>query len=287
MAKPATPDTTPSVVIEPPNSQPGATLEAAIFAARIADPIVQGNDGRKWAYVPNDFQLRLLEDRSLLPVRPDQRVTVDDRASFVAYANRFSSDLSILVADYDALTISARLDWHPGNDHQDFGFARADSHTVTLKLRPSEEFARWDEMENKFHPQDEFAQFIEENSVDVMMPDAASMIELSRDFEAQSATSFKSSIRLQNGDRALRYENETRALKDIVIPDKFTLNIPLHAGEEPMQLSARFRWKAHAGGVLLGFQWHRVEYLRQGHFREIATLAAEETGLPVFFGRKG
>jgi hypothetical protein len=286
MAKPANPETPQSVVIEAPNSPPGAALEAAIAAARIASPVLQGKDDRLWAFVPNDFRLQQVEDRSLLPVRPAQRVTVDNRQSLTAYANRFRSPLSILIADFDALTISARLDWHPDNEHQDFGSAQADSHNVTLKLRASEEFARWDQMAGKLHPQDEFAKFIEENSVDVVMPDAAAMIELSRDFEAQGGSIFKSSVRLQNGDRALRYETETKALNDIVIPDRFILRIPIYLGEEPLDLQARFRWKGNANGVQLGFEWHRVQYQRQAHFSEIAMLAAEETGLPVFFGRK-
>ena len=39
-----------------------------------------------------------------------------------------------------------------------------------------------------------------------------------------------------------------------------------------------------SGGLMMGFQWHRVEYQRRAHFAEIATKAAEETGLPVFAG---
>lgn len=266
---------------------PGQQLDAAIAAARIAAPLVTGPDKRDYAFIPEGFSLKELEDRAALPPRPRQSVTVDDRASLSAYANRHKSKSSIIIADYDALQISARLDWHPHNEEATFGASGADGHNVTLKIRPSEEFARWDKMEGEFHPQAEFARFLEENAVDVEMPDAATMIELSKDFEAQSGSVYKSSVRLQNGDRALRYETETKALSDVVIPNIFTLRIPLYLGEEPMQLTARFRWRAQNGMILLGFEWHRVEYIRQAHFREIATQAAEETGLPVYIGRRG
>jgi len=113
------------------------------------------------------------------------------------------------------------------------------------------------------------------------------MIEISRDFEATVGQTYKSSLRLDNGDRKLRFENESRVTNDVVIPQTFNLSIPIYNGEAPDILTAKFRWRATNGAVLLGFEWHRVEYQRRAHFVQIATAAAEETGLPVFIGRPG
>ncbi|WP_288997984.1 DUF2303 family protein [uncultured Gemmobacter sp.] len=266
----------------------GEELEAAIRAARLADPVIDGPDGRRYVFVPRDFNLSQLPDDTRLPAIPAQRVIVDDRASLVTYANRFRDDRSIIVADFDALEIAAHLDWHPHNAMPDsFGQSGALKHSVTLKLRASEEFQRWDAMEGKVHPQEEFARFLEENSSDVGYPEAATMVEISRDFEATVGQSYKSSVRLDNGDRKLRFESETKVMNDVIIPERFTLNIPIYNGEEPDTLTALFRWRAVGGGaVALGFQWHRVEYQRRAHFAQIASTAAEETGLPWIMGRK-
>lgn len=268
---------------------PGQALDAAIAAARIASPIIVGVDGRMHAALPADFKVTALPDDTSLPPWPRQRVIVDDRASLVAYANRHSGKAnSVLIADFDKGTISARLDWHPHNQAQNFGKAAPDQHSCTLKLRFSEEFARWNAAAGKLMPQDEFACFLEENSGDVGFPEAATMIEISRDFEATAGQSYKSSVRLDNGDRRLVYETETKALNDVTIPQKFTLSIPIYNGEGPDTLTCLFRWRAAgAGAVQLGFEWHRVEYQRRAHFTGIATAAAEETGLPVFMGRQG
>lgn len=267
-------------------ADPRTALDAAIEAARIASPVIEGPDGRTWAALPERIKLHDISNPHRLPSRVKQVVTVDDRTSLSAYANRYKSDQSIIIADFDALTISARLDWHDHNQAELFPQPGHNEHAVVLKLRPSEEFARWDAMEGKIVPQVEFARFLEENSVDVGYPEAATMVEISRDFEATVGQSYKSSTRLDNGDRKLLFETETKVQNGVVIPEKFTLSIPIYNGEEPELLTCLFRWRAQGGGgVGLGFQWHRVEYQRRAHFAQIATTASEDTGLPVYMGR--
>lgn len=280
MAQSATPS---SIVLE---ADPRSALDAAMEAARIASPVIEGPDGRTHVALPDRIRLHDISDPNRLPSRVKQVVTVDDRASLSAYANRFKSDRSIIVADFDALTISARLDWHEHNQSDSFPNPSHNAHAVTLALRPSEEFSRWDEMEGKIHPQEVFARFLEENSVDIGTPEAATMIEISRDFEATVGQVYKSAVRLDNGDRELVFESDTKVQNGVIIPEKFTLLIPLYNGEDPEALTCLFRWRALGGGqVGLGFQWHRVEYQRRSHFALIATTASEETGLPVFMGR--
>lgn len=292
MTKPTPPAAEPSAELALINSaagfSPSETLETVLRGARLASPTIIGPQGRTHVLMPNDFMLKELADDSILPSRVKQRVTVDDRASLSAYANRFCSNASILLADYDKGEISARLDWHPHNDLADFPGPDADAHSVTLKLRLSEEFQRWDALEGKLHPQDEFARFLEENSSDIGFPEAATMIELSRDFEATVGQTYKSSVRLENGDRRINFTQDSRPSGEVVIPTKFVLSIPIYNGEEPDDLTCLFRWRANGqGGIVLGFEWHRVEYQRRAHFQAIATAASEETGLPSFIGRQG
>jgi len=267
-------------------ADPVSTLETVLNAARIASPVIDGPDGRTWAALPERIKLHDISDPNRLPSRVRQAVTVDDRASLSAYANRYKSDRSIIIADFDALTISARLDWHDHNQGEAFPAAGHNAHAVILALRPSEEFSRWDEMEGKIHPQADFARFLEENSVDIGYPEAATMIEISRDFEATVGQVYKSAVRLDNGDRKLVFESDTKVQNGVIIPEKFTVSIPIYNGEEPEELTCLFRWRALGGGAVgLGFQWHRVEYQRRAHFTQIATTASEETGLPIYMGR--
>lgn len=280
------PPQTPSVVQS--EAQPENALNAAIKAARIASPVIEGPHGARHILVPEGFRLEAAHDPHALPPHIIKTaVVVDQRASLSAYVNRFSDERSILIADYDSGSIKAVLDWHYDNGLEEAEVLEPQprEHTCTLKLRPSEEFKRWAEMENTFHGQAEFAAFLEENAVDVIDPEPAILIEISRDLEGTQGVTFKSSTRLENGDRSFVYETETRAKGDIKVPSEFVLSIPLYDGEQPVELRCAFRWRISSGQLQMGFIWRRVEYQRRAHFTQIATAAAEETGRPVFFGR--
>lgn len=262
---------------------PRAALDAAIDGARLASPKVAEIAGIQHLLVPQGYKLEAVQDPDRLPsyVRSTS-VTVDQRASFVTYTNRFSDDRTILIADYDTGTISAALDWHAEGPRP---APQPRQHTCKLKLRDSEEFSRWNKMQGKMVSQAEFAAFLEENAVDVVDPEPAVLIEISRDLEATQGVTFKSSTRLESGDRAFVYETETKTRGDIKVPREFTLAIPLYNGEDTTELRCALRFKVEAGGLLLGFEWRRVEYQRQAYFAAVATAAAEETGRPVIFGR--
>lgn len=262
---------------------PRAVLDTAIDGARLSNPVI-AEDDRRFAFVPQGYALKDISNPLRLPVRVRQVVTVDDRASMTAFVNRFSDDTTVLIADFDALTISALLDFHDPTD--DAGvFPGASDFRALFKLLPSEEFLRWDAMEGKMHSQADFAEFLDENAVDIADPDPATMVEISRELEATIGAVFKSKVAPESGDRAFQYETETHTKGDIVVPKQFSLNIPLYNGEGPEVLQARFRFRATPDGLLLGFVWHRVEYQRRAFFNSIATQIAEDTGCPVFAGR--
>lgn len=282
MATKTTPQASTSAQAE---AHPESALDAAIKAARLASPVIDGPHGTRHILVPDGFRLEAAHDPYALPPHiVKTAVVVDQRASLSAYVNRFSDIRSILIADYDACSIKAVLDWHFDNDVIASLDPQPREHTCTLELRPSEEFKRWAEMENSFHGQAEFAAFLEENAVDVIDPEPAVLIEISRDLEGTQGVTFKSSTRLENGDRSFVYETETRAKGDIKVPREFVLSIPLYEGEEPVPLRCAFRWRINGGQLQMGFIWRRVEYQRRAHFMQIAVAAAEETGRPVFFG---
>ncbi|MGY6704914.1 DUF2303 family protein [Roseinatronobacter sp.] len=284
-------DTLPPDVGAALTTRPGETLETVLKAARIASPVVTLAHGQTVAFVPDDFSLEDISDPHRLPPHIRQAVTVDDADSLIAYINRFSDDRSVIIADLDALSITAVLDWHSQNQvPEDIGMtleAQPCSHKAALKLRNSEEFARWAAMEGVLHSQMEFAEFLDENSADIIDPNPAVMIEIARDLEATQGVAFKSGVRLQTGERSFTYETETHVKSDLVVPQRFTLSFPLFFGESPTEIEASFRFRPQSDGLKLGFVWRRVEYVRQAKFREMAFRVAEATGLPVFQGRAG
>lgn len=271
----------------PTYPDPRGALDTAIEAARIANPIIVHANGRKHAFVPDGFTLADISDPDRLPPYIKQSITLNDRSSLINYVNRFSDQRSILIANYDTSTITARMDWHADSVADDaYGplSAQPNQHTATFKIANSLEYARWSKMEGEMHSQADFALFIEENVSDITDPDHGEIIEICRDLEATQGAQFKSRTRLENGDTAFKYETETRVTNDVVVPDEIRLSIPLYYGEEPTEIRAKFRFRVSDGGLLLGFKWHRVEYQRQAKFQEMAFDASGQTGRPIFFG---
>jgi len=262
---------------------PGETLEAVLSGARVANPIQTMPDGRRYALLPASFQLQDITPKDLLPDHIRQTVTLDDGESLTRYTNRFSDSRTILIADIDLLTVTAALDWHESKDMQCAPMPAA--HNATLKLRESEEFSRWNEMEGTLHNQMEFAEFLDENASDIVDPAPTVMIEIARDLEATQGVAFKSSNRLQTGERSLVYETETHTKGDMKVPTQFTLQIPLFVGEPPIDIKASFRFRPSSQGLKLGFVWRRVEYRRQAEFSAIAHRVSEATGCPLMMGR--
>lgn len=269
-----------------PAYQPKDALDAALTAARLASPVIEGDNGARFALIPQGFRLDAIPAPHRLPPYIYEQPVFDDAESLIIYANRFSvTGQSILVADIDQLTVAACLDWHNANDRDKALAPQPRRHTATLQLRDSEEFKRWTAMEGALHDQMAFAEFLDENASDIVDPDPAVMIEIARDLEATQGVNFKSSTRLQTGERSIVYETETHTKGEMKVPTQFTLQIPLFAGEAPVDIVASFRFRPGMGGLKLGFVWRRVEYRRQAEFQALATRIAERTGLPVMFGR--
>ncbi len=269
---------------ETKTSMPKDALAATLEAARLANPLAHV-DGRDFIILPNGMTLKDVTNPEKLERRAKVSHTLDEKASAIDYINRFRLPGTIVVADFDTMSIKAVIDYHGAADGGKPGDVAGCDHLATFKLRPSEEWTRWDGFEGKLHKQEEFAAFLEENAVDIHLPEPATIIEISRDLEAVQVSGFKSSNRLENGDRSFVYETETKAQNDVVVPTKFTLNIPLYQGEGPVELQAALRWRATGEGVMFGFEWRRVQYQRLAYFRAIATEVAEGTGAPVFYGR--
>lgn len=261
-------------------------LRALTKAEALALKPVEAADGRQHVLIPDGYTLKDITDPNRLHPRPRGMVTVDDRTSLVTYVKRHMTSDSMIFADYDAGTITARLDWHPHNQGATrFGQSGAREHSAQLKILPSEEFTRWNAMAGKMHEQADFALFLEENASDIFNPEPAIMLELARDLEGTTGQSFKSRTRLSDGSHGFKFETENKIVSEVQAPEQFQLSIPVYHGEEPEVLTAKFRWRPSAQALMMGFVWHRVEYMRRARFTLIAAAAAEDTGLPWIAGR--
>lgn len=232
--------------------------------------------GREVILVPDGYSVKEV-DVSPVADRVIAKRGFHDGNSLAAYVNRFRTLNTILIADLNKRTVSVSIDYHG----QEVGPV---DHTASWTMRHSQEFEQWSLFEGKLHEQAEFIRFMEENSLDVILPDPAKLLDLCRDFEAIKTVQFKASKRLDNGDREFTYAESTGTADRIAVPQKLTLSLPIFYGEAPIEVTALFRYRMKEGGLQLGYEFHRIKPVIDAAFRLAATRVADETGLPAHFG---
>lgn len=164
------------------------------------------------------------------------------------------------------------LDDHAGDDEPDApgwqGFR------AKLQLEHTDEWNHWLKLDKQMIDQESFAEHVEEGLSEIRVPDAADMLEIAQSIEATTNASFRSAIRLDSGQTALRYDEDTQAAAgqsgELEIPKEIELAIAPYVGEEPYKITARFRHRIRNNHLLLGYRLERPQAVIQDVLKQIA-----------------
>ncbi|WEH40761.1 DUF2303 family protein [Streptomyces sp. AM 2-1-1] len=219
-----------------------------------------------------------------IPARKSGTTTVRDVDSFMAYFDKHGDDDTEVYADVERRTITAVLDAHTAGD------ARWGGHRLQLSLRETTAWRAWTSMDGQLVPQGQFAEFIEDNLVDLVEPTAATMLELAESFEVTTSAEFQSSQRLDSGARKFSYVEEQTGKAghkgDITIPATLTLALRPFEGSEPYKVTARFKYRLDKakGELRLGFKIERPGDILTAAFEDIRTLIDSDVPMAVLNG---
>jgi uncharacterized protein YfdQ (DUF2303 family) len=209
----------------------------------------------------------------------------DDAGSLIAYFKEFNEGDGKLFADIDACKISAVIDYHQVED----GVVEPAwcLHRAEFQAKHSEEWKVWLAKNAKPMGQAEFAQFIEDNLIDISRPDGAHMLEVALSIEASKAGSFKSARRLDNGDVSFGYIEQTTATTkgSVEVPKDFDVQLRPFIGCEKHKVTARLRYRIQDGTLALWFELVRHEDVKRAAFDAIVAKIADETGVKVLLGK--
>ncbi|MDJ0922095.1 MAG: DUF2303 family protein [Henriciella sp.] len=271
---------------------------------------VEGADG-EFAVLPNGTLKRIGGETQAKS--PPEFIIADVKLKTInalhEYVNRFKTTATAIFADVDARHIEAVIDYHDsGRVHAkpvtrdaqgekvvnyDMDLVPSENtvmlpdrcrHRASVRMSYSEEFEEWDAIEGEWHDQIDFLKFLEQNATDVLSPTPSSLLEMVTDFAAIEDVEFKSSTRLQNGDRELMYRKESVPKGTITIPNELSFNMPIYFGEEPQQFKALFRYRINAGSLSLRIDWHRIKQAKLKGFSAACERLLERTGVYVFAG---
>lgn len=226
-----------------------------------------------------------LEKHLGAPLAPRGSVTLHDWTHFADYTVRLSDAHRTTVwAQPEQGTVTAVFDDHA--DHECAGWRR---HTATLSLRRDPDWQAWLAGNKSLGGQAAFAELIEDLAHTVVEPDAATMLEIARTFDAKRNVNFRSGVRTDSGDVQLTYEEVTKAKAghggQIDIPHAFTVSVAPYIGMEPVTLSARLRWRVADGELAIGYALLRPDRAqREAMDKLVAHLTERIHPLPVYVG---
>ncbi len=221
-------------------------------------------------------------------VAPDRKtgtVVLSDLASLLQYmADQHAQSAGYVFADPDSRTITVVF-----NDQK--GFPGWRDHRAVYKAALTPEAERWLSHSCKPFTQTEFAEFIEDNLADLQGVEGQTLLAVATTIAAATGINFSSAKRLDNGQTQLTYTEtiDARAGADgaLQIPKTFSLGLRLFKNGGGYKLTARLKYRLHAGAVKFHYELERPENALDdafaGYIKQVreATIGQGEHAVPL------
>ena len=210
-----------------------------------------------------------------------------DADSFIDYLQKHGESNTEIWANLGMQSVMAVIDAHAGVGKP----AGWGTHTISLELSKSSGWKAWLINDRKFLPQDEFAEHVEDRLIDFVNPTGVDMLEIAQSIKTASRGEFESTKRLKSGETAFVYRETSTATAgakgELSIPDVFTLQLQPYEGGQAYKVEARFRYRATAQGLALGYVLTRPEDVIRDAFNGLVEHLRDETGRDVWLGKVG
>ena len=267
------------------NIQKGSYQDAAPFV------ILRGIDGKE--------SVEWLSATVKPPTRKTGTVKLNDAESFIAYYGMHGNSAPVYATLQPAQFVAVL------NDHTKDKAGERD-HRALFVMAHSPEYDVWTKnagnaprsRENPigdgkvFTTNEAFALFLEENSLDIIKPDAAQMLQIALNFRVNADVRFSTSQRLQDGNVELAFANVVNASAGsatggkIKIPETFTIEIPVFAGlnAKRYKVEARFRYRLRDGSLSLWYELIHSRKAMEQAFKDIWAQIEKATKATILHG---
>ncbi len=213
------------------------------------------------------------------PQRRSGCTYVQDQAGFITIFNRYKNDDSTMVyADRKKGVFNAVF-----NDHspQDTGWC---DHVCVYSCEKSNEWEAWLNKDGVKMTQEDFAQFIEQNLVDIVDPSSAHMLAISRELVARKSAKFSSFISFSNGSHQFYYDEDIKGSNKsgkLKVPETFKIGIPVFLNGACYGINARLRCRIKEQSLQMWYELIRPHNVYEDAFNEIHASITEATGMEL------
>jgi len=256
-----------------------ADAVAAITTAALNVKMIQGMPA---VVIPNGYQMALMDELLPAPLRIKDTIHLDEVESFTRYVNLFKGEGTQILVNKDSGKAICTFDYHSPEQ------PRHCSHKAALKLTTDFRFNAWERQNRKMFDQTGFAEFIEERSLDIREPSAATLMEVTKNLKGAKKVTFQSGKDLSNGSVQFTYNEEVKGSigkNNLTVPETFTIGIPMFQGGEAYKIIANLRYKIDGEGLLLlSYVIPKLQELEETAWAGIVKEIEEKTGIKPFIG---
>lgn len=244
-------------------------------------------NGDQYILVPDGYAIETVEaGKYELPPYIKAQPNFTSVESFIDYVREFRTEALKVFGQTGRYV--AILDYHVKGkpDHL--------KHLAFLTLAKTPEWDRWMGMNGKVQEQSPFAEFLEENRLSVIEPEAAQLIEIVTNLSSKTDVEFSSQTRSSDGTIVLSYseKQETTGGKGkLPLPQKIRLALPVFKGYRdregkpapfPLEFFLRSRIaNSKAVFILKADGWERVV---QAALDEVNQRIEADLGLKILEG---
>jgi uncharacterized protein YfdQ (DUF2303 family) len=291
----------------PTNAQAVAEIVAKLHEPT---PLVVATpaDGSGFAIaVPKGINLvstkKFIDEYRTRPERREGTAKLGDLESFIAHTNRFKDAGSVIFASDSprSPSLTSVLDYHEDAKGQ----PRFGKHRGHYAFPLSEEWRRWIAAGQQKMTQAQFAEFIEENIVNIVDPLAAldvavefaktmgteygtsqRLMEMSRGLKIRVTSHVQNAVTLSSGESQFLYtaEHQDERGQPLKVPGACLVGLRVFQGGAHYQVPVRIRYRTKDGEITWSLDLQRVDATFEDAFNEAKQRVREETALPLFVG---
>ena len=178
-------------------------------------------------------------------------------------------DNVVVFADRDKLNFHAFLDYH----HVTGG--RWLNHSASVTYKESHQFGIWKKNDGVKMGQEAFAEFLDENVLDITDPSGAEVVAFASCLEAHRTEIFKSSTNLGNGEVKFNWSNESSGDAATKFPTDMKIGIPIWTNGEKILIPVKLFYRVSEGKLLFWYKLRNLENIIDSLWNEDVKFLSE------------
>lgn len=221
------------------------------------------------------------------PRRAKGFITVRTAQAFADYVNKHKrAKRTLIVADDKSVTAVF-------NHHQEEeGYAGWSDWGVKLELQYTPSWTGWKGLAGGYITQEAMADFLEENALDVVEPDAGHLLDVVTNLRLASASKIRKRVNLQNGAVRFEFEEDFQPAGGgeedngvLEVPPRITVRLQVFVDGDTFDVPMLLRYRVREGQIQWMFKFTgEVQKLFNESFDRMTALIASATQIPVYRG---